>query len=101
MSPLPTLRELIEAKRNVVVLAENEGGAAPWYLPAFDVLQDTPYQFERAAEFSCATGRGTTDSPLLLVNHWLTVDPPNPAVAADVNAADVLRTRVGRVPGRA
>jgi hypothetical protein len=31
---LPTLREMIEADRNLLVLAENEGGSAPWYIPA-------------------------------------------------------------------
>lgn len=91
---LPTLGEMIERRRNIVVLAENEGGAAPWYLPAFDVLQDTPFRFEDAGDFSCAAGRGTSDSPLLLVNHWLTVDPPNPGTAAEVNAADALHERV-------
>ena len=30
--PLPTLREMIERKRNVLVLAEYEGGAEPWYI---------------------------------------------------------------------
>ncbi len=40
---------MIERRRNVVVLAENEGGAEPWYLPAFDLLQETPYEFEDAA----------------------------------------------------
>jgi hypothetical protein len=92
--PLPTLREMIDRRRNIVVLAENEGGAAPWYLPAFDMLQDTPFRFEDAGDFSCAEGRGSPDSPLLLVNHWLAVDPPNPASAAEVNAADVLHARV-------
>ena len=92
--PLPTLGEMIERRSNVVVLAEEEGGAAPWYLPAFDLLQETPYQFDDADDFSCAPGRGTSASPLLLVNHWLTVDPPNPGAAAEVNAADVLRERI-------
>ena len=47
-----------------------------------------------------AAGRGTTDSPLLLVNHWLTVDPPNPTVAAEVNAADVLQRHASAVRAR-
>jgi hypothetical protein len=103
--PLPTLRQLIEDQHNVVVLVENEGGAAPWYVPAFDVMSDTPYRFDQVGEFSCAVGRGAPDNSLLLVNHWLTVDPPNPAVAAKVNAGDVLRERAaacreerGRLP---
>ena len=94
--PLPTLGQMIEQRRNVVVLAENEGGAAPWYLPAFDVLQETPFRFETAGDFSCGTGRGSPDNPLLLVNHWLTIDPPNSGAAAEVNAADVLPRSASR-----
>jgi hypothetical protein len=69
------------------------------------VMSDTPYRFDQVGEFSCAVGRGAPDNSLLLVNHWLTVDPPNPAVAAKVNAGDVLRERAaacreerGRLP---
>ena len=34
------------------------------------------------------------DAPLLLVNHWLTVDPPSPAVAERVNSWSALDARV-------
>ena len=40
-----------------------------------------------------------------MVNHWITVDPPSRAVAAEANARDVLLTRAeecaserGRLP---
>ena len=41
--PLPTLGEMIERGDNVLVLVENDGGSEPWYIPAYDMLQDTPY----------------------------------------------------------
>jgi hypothetical protein len=94
--PLPTLRELIEHRHNVVVLAENDGGAAPWYIPAYDLLQETPYRFADEAHFSCTLNRGETSNPMFLVNHWLSVDPPNTTVATRVNAAEVLLTRAER-----
>ena len=40
--PLPTLRDMIERHHNVLVLAENEGGAEPWYVPAYDAMEETP-----------------------------------------------------------
>jgi hypothetical protein len=87
------------------VLVESDGGAEPWYVPAFDVLQETLYRFEREEEFSCEMGRGSPDNPLLLVNHWLTNDPANPEAAAEVVDGDFLLARAnncrderGRMP---
>jgi hypothetical protein len=101
--PWPTLRELIERGERLVLLAENEGGAAPWYQPAFDrVTQDTPFTFKRPELLldparlaaSCAPNRGPSGAPLLLVNHWINTDPvPRPSDAARVNAAGPLLRR--------
>jgi len=45
------------------------------------------------ADFNCDVGRGSPDAPLLLVNHWLSVDPASQTVAAEVNSHDVLMQR--------
>ena len=95
--PLPTLGEMISRDDNVVVLAENAPGSAPWYIPAYDMLQDTPYTFAEPEEFSCDVGRGAVDNPLLMLNHWITVDPPSRAVAAEANGRDVLLERAPSV----
>jgi uncharacterized membrane protein HdeD (DUF308 family) len=99
----PTLRELIERDRRLVVLAENRAGAASWYQPAFERLtQDTPFTFERPALLtepddlaaSCAPNRGPSGAPLFLVNHWINTDPtPRPSNAAIVNARGPLLRR--------
>jgi hypothetical protein len=91
--PLPTLGEMIERGDNVLVLVENDGGAEPWYVDAYDVLQDTPYSFATTRDFSCELGRGDAANPLFLVNHWVSVDPPTRAAAAEANARDVLLAR--------
>jgi hypothetical protein len=95
-SPLPTLGEMIQDHHNVVVLAENEGGAESWYIDAFDMVQDTQYDVPTAEDFSCARLRGTPASPLFMLNHWVAVDPPDPATAATVNAEDFLLARAQR-----
>ena len=95
-APLPTLRELIEKGRTLVVFAERGGEGAPdWYQPAYDRwFQETPYSFRKSTEFSCAPNRGPADAPFFMVNHWLTVDPPNPATADKVNSPNVLGERL-------
>jgi hypothetical protein len=76
-APLPTLGELVDAGTPLVVLAEQDGGTRPWYLDGFSFAQDTPYSSRRADELTCARARGSADSPLLLVNHWIATFPPS------------------------
>ena len=101
--PFPTLREMIDSGKQVVVYAERVGGAAPWYTAGYErAIQETPFTFKRPALLtepsnwpaSCVPNRGTDDAPLLLMNHWVNTDPtPRPSNAAIVNRRDVL---VGR-----
>ena len=60
---LPTLGEMIRHDDNVVVLVENEGGAEPWYIPAYDMLQDTPYTFEAAERLHLRPRTGRRGEP--------------------------------------
>jgi hypothetical protein len=101
--PLPTLRTMIERDQRLVLLAENEAGAAPWYRLAYArLLQETPYSFSAPAQLtdpaelpaSCRPNRGRTDAPLFLLNHWINTDPaPRPSHAAIVNAYEPLLRR--------
>jgi hypothetical protein len=93
-TPFPTLRQMIEAKRNVLIMAERGGGEAPWYHAAYGaggLLQETPYDFESPAEFSCQPGRSGTTGRLFLLNHW--ISPPSSQMAEQVNDEDVLLSR--------
>jgi hypothetical protein len=75
--PLPTLGELVRADRRVIVLAENDAdGTVPWYLDGFSFVQDTPLGATKPGQLSCDLERGDTDSPLLMLNHWADVFPP-------------------------
>jgi len=92
--PWPRLREMIGADARIVVLAENDARGVPWYHQAFEVMQETPYSFKAADEFSCAPNRGGTAGSLFLVNHWIDSAPaPRPSNAAIVNARDFLLRR--------
>ena len=91
-APWPTLREMLDSGRRLVVMAENDTGGVNWYHDAFTFTQETPYQYETVAEFNCAPNRGREDSPLFMVNHWVT---PALAEAGSVaNSARVLNERI-------
>jgi hypothetical protein len=95
-APLPTIGELVEAGRNLVVFAETGGPGAPaWYHPAYEGwFQETRYGFRSVDEFTCDPNRGSDDAPLFLVNHWVSSSPPDPDKAAAANRADVLEQRL-------
>lgn len=94
-TPWPTLRELIAAGKRLVVFVETGGGDPPYLHPAFvGNIRDTPYSFEKQADFSCRLNRGAAGDPLFLVNHWLGRPLANIAYAGEVNVESVLGKRV-------
>ena len=60
-----------------MILAEQDGGARPWYLDGFSFAQDTPLGATRPSQLRCGRYRGSADSPLFLVNHWIPPFPPS------------------------
>lgn len=104
--PFPTLREMIDSDQRLVVFGENDPQGVPWYHPAFETIQETPYRFLKPEEFSCRPNRGGAAAPLFQVNHWIETTPtPRPSNAAIVNARDFLLKRArecqqerGRLP---
>jgi hypothetical protein len=94
VKPWPTLGEMVNNGERVVVFAENKWEGVPWYHGAFEVFQETPYQFFTPEEFSNKAGRGGNDGSLLLMNHWIETTPtPLPSNAEIVNAYDILLKR--------
>jgi hypothetical protein len=98
----PRLRKMIRRREQVVVLAERDAGAVPWYHEAYaGVLQETPYSWAQPSQLtdpaqwaaSCRPNRGGTSGSLFLMNHWSPPVAPNPATSAVVNATDTI---VGR-----
>ncbi|MET1039010.1 MAG: hypothetical protein ABW075_12100 [Aeromicrobium sp.] len=94
--PWPTLDEMISSGRRVVFLLENASGGAehPWLIDSRIEVQDTPYSYTDATQFTCEMFRGTRESPLFLVNHWLNNFSSRVSDAATVNAEEVLLPRV-------
>lgn len=92
----PSLGSMIASGRRVVFLMENTPGGPehPWLLDAKTFVQDTPFLFRSADEFTCEAFRGQPDSPLFLVNHWVSSITSRVSEAASANAGDVLLTRL-------
>ena len=99
-APWPTLGEMVAAGRRLVILAEDEAGAAPWYQLVYArLVQETPFTFASTAALtdparlpaSCRENRGEPSARLFLLNHWVNTDPrPLPRNAAIVNAYEPL-----------
>ena len=93
-APLPTLGELVADGTRLVLFAEKDGGARPWYMPAFSFTQDTPLGAVTPAQLSCKRFRGDADSPILLLNHWIDRFPPRPSDNEPILRAPFLRERI-------
>ncbi len=93
---LPTLGGLIDEETNLIVTSEHHSPPPGWYHHAWELIQDTPYSFASADEMSCEAFRGSTDSPLFMMNHWLSTPLPTETGAMEVNASAVLGARTER-----
>ena len=98
--PWPKLRELIAARRQLIVITQGRADGVPWLLRTADVVEETPYRFGSAAALattsSCAIGRGGAGRPFFLLNHWIERSPPSRSDASLVNAEGVLGERARR-----
>jgi hypothetical protein len=93
--PWPTLRQMIEARRNILVLSENHGGEVTWMPAAYGVMEETPYEFTSPADFSCVPNRGGTGKTEFLVNHWIREQGSKPLEDAEVaNSRKTLTARL-------
>ena len=100
--PWPTLRQLIKSNRRLFVMYEQGPGdpSLPWYHDGFELTQETPYSFHTQAQLfaktSCRPNRGTPNSPLFQVNHWIDDVPPPPGSGRESNAYGPLLERLRR-----
>jgi len=92
-SPWPTLREMIESGKRIVIGAESAGPPPAWYHHFWDIAWDTPYTFKSKEEFNCNPNRGTKGNDLFLLNHWIEDPLPTVERAQIANNYDVLSAR--------
>ncbi|WP_413755745.1 hypothetical protein [Streptomyces sp. MMBL 11-3] len=92
--PWPTLGEMIDGGRRLVVFAEQADGPAPWYRNFYAYGMETPFAFRTPAELSCAPHRGGTDGQLFLLNHFITADGGSRLDAGVINTRQAVLDRV-------
>jgi hypothetical protein len=96
-SDRPTLRQLVESGKRVLIFSESGRPGVSWIRPAFDTFRETPYSFHSVEDFSCRPNRGDDKGPLLQINHWIDSTPtPKPSNAAIVNAYSFLLSRANQ-----
>ena len=95
-SKWPTLGDMIDSGKRLVLLMENEGGGSqyPYLHQGFDLVQDTGYTYASVDDFDCAPNRGPKDADLFLVNHWLASFTALVSNAQKANTQAVLGDRV-------
>ena len=96
-SPFPTLRQMIEARKNVLIMAEHGGGAerrgTTRPMAPAGCCRRREFSFDSIEAMSCAPNRSGTAGPLFLLNHWVSTSPPSPLMAARANARSTLLRR--------
>ncbi|OKJ54077.1 hypothetical protein [Streptomyces sp. CB02115] len=92
-APWPTLEEMIDSGRRLVVFAEKADGPAPWYRNFYRYGMETPFAFRSPSEMTCAPHRGGTGKQLFLLNHFITNAGGSRLDAGRVNARDWILER--------
>ncbi len=100
-APWPTLQEMIDADRRLVVLTADSdasgcGDTDPcdWYHYLWGGFAfETPFSNATPADFTCADLRGAPGDDLFILNHFLTQNLGAPQLAEQVNHMPELASR--------
>lgn len=92
--PWPTLREMVDAGRTLVVTAQSRRPPPAWLHNIWQHGWDTPFTFSSVDDFTCRANRGDSSHPLFLVNHWILNPAASPDHARLANPREVLLERI-------
>jgi hypothetical protein len=68
----PTLLEMIQKNRRLVVLTEKKVGGPKWYQPMWELASDTSFKVSNSGSFDCDLNRGKKENSLFIMNHFVT-----------------------------
>ena len=73
-SPWPTLQNMIDVGKNLVVLTDvdDAGPGQGWYHYMWDHCVETHYSANSRLDFSCDYNRGDSSNALFILNHFVT-----------------------------
>ncbi|MDA1256273.1 MAG: hypothetical protein O3C10_00280 [Chloroflexi bacterium] len=95
-TPWPTLGAMINSGRRLIVLSENSGTPPAWNHPAFELMQETPFEVDSIDAFTCEESRGPSTASLFQMNHWVVKASPDRVDAVRANDFDFLLARARR-----
>lgn len=95
-APWPTLGEMVDSGRRLVVFSDARGGP-PWHHHMWTWCGETHWHYESLEAMDCAPNRGRDDGEaLFILNHFITNPVPFPAFAEDANANPFFESRALR-----
>ncbi|MBM4267181.1 MAG: hypothetical protein FJ144_11335 [Deltaproteobacteria bacterium] len=92
-TPWPTLREMLESGRRLVVFTDAGGGGFPGYHHVWSYAYETPFSFESPEDLVCTPNRGDPDNSLFILNHFLTRITGNVELARMINRNPLFLSR--------
>jgi hypothetical protein len=95
-APWPSLQQMIDSKRRLVVLTDTGETPSRGILAVWEHAFDTPYAAQTADDLSCELGRGAAGNSLFILNNFLTAPLPAPELAETVNFNPFLLDRAKR-----
>lgn len=90
----PTLREMINTGRRLVVFTDRDGGDLPWYHSVWSFAWETKFSYKTTDDFECGPNRGNAANDLYIMNHFLTNPLASPNLATVANANPLFINRV-------
>ncbi|MGW2207412.1 hypothetical protein [Streptomyces sp. NPDC001774] len=84
----PTLAEMIDEGRRLVVFSENADGPGSWYRNFYRYGMENNYSYTRPEDINCLPNRGGTGKELFLMNNFITSGGGSRTDAGIVNSRD-------------
>ena len=83
--PFPTLKEMVATRRRLVIFADHEGGAYPWYHSLAEFCDQTPVKARQPEDLTGRVEHSGEEKPLCILNHYLAAPLASPALSMQVN----------------
>jgi len=90
----PTLHEMIDSGKRLVVFGNSGYSRAPWFLVESEHAWASPYYAETIKQFEC--GNAVEDRQVYILSHFLTAPYAMPPLAAKANKKDIIVGRAAR-----
>jgi len=92
--PWPTLQEMIDTGKRLVILADRSQDQPSWYMDVWKQAVETSFQVEKVEEFNCRFNRGDARNSLFILNHFIARPLFRMGAARRINSRSFLKRRI-------